>query len=68
MWTDTTRYYWTNESHAQDVNRPFPNLIATETLIRRLYLSKFANCLVTYPLKNKLAKFETYFYSNFMNF
>ena len=37
-----------NESNTQDVNRPFPNLIPTETLVFSLYLSKFANSLFTY--------------------
>ena len=32
----------------QDVNRPFPNLIPTETLVFSLYLSKFANGLFSY--------------------
>ena len=32
----------------QDVNRPFPNLIPTETLVFSLYLSKFANNLFIY--------------------
>ena len=30
---------------------PFPNLIPTQTLIFFLYLSKFANSLITYSLK-----------------
>ena len=37
-----------NESNTQDVNRAFPNLIPTETLVFFLYLSKFANSLFTY--------------------
>ena len=37
-----------NESNTQDVNRAFPNLIPTETLVFSLYLSKFANSLFTY--------------------
>ena len=55
MLTDIARYYWTsgtlievNEPNTQDVNRAFPNLIATETLVFPLYLSKFANSLFTY--------------------
>ena len=57
-----------NESNTQDVNRAFPNLIPTETLVFSLYLSKFANSLFTYPWKSKLAKLEAYFSSNFTNF
>ena len=65
MSTDITRYYWTNgrhsiievnESNTQDVSRPFPNLIPTETLVFCFYLRKFANSWVTYPYKSKLAK------------
>ena len=39
------------ESSTQDVNRGFPNLVPTETLMFCLYLSKFPNRLVTYPQK-----------------
>ena len=42
-----------NESNTQDVNRPFPNLIPTETLVFSLYLSKFANSLFT-NLKSRI--------------
>ena len=37
-----------NESNTQDVNKAFPNLIPTETLVFSFYLSKFANGLFTY--------------------
>ena len=37
-----------NEPNTQDVNRAFPNLIPTETLVFSLYLNKFANSLFTY--------------------
>ena len=47
--------------------RSFPNLIPTQTLIFSLYLSKFANSLIT-SKKSKLAEFEAYFSINFTNF
>ena len=37
-----------DESNTQDIKKPFPNLIPTETLVFSLYLRKFANTLFTY--------------------
>ena len=37
-----------HESNTQDIKKPFPNLIPTETLVFSLYLRKFANTLFTY--------------------
>ena len=58
MSTDIIRYYWTNGTQSlksmnptQDVDRPFPNLIPTETWVFSLCLSKFAD-RISYNLKN----------------
>ena len=40
----------------QDVNRPFPNLIPTETLVFSLYLSKFADSLFRNFCDHKLLR------------
>ena len=76
MSTKNNRYYWTkgtriiepNESNTQGVNRYFPNLIPTETLVFCYYLSKFENSFAPTPKKVSFATFETYFSSNTMNF
>ena len=45
----TTIKHWIQWiQYAQDVNRPFPNLIPTKVLVFSLYLSKFQNSLFTY--------------------
>ena len=69
MSTKNNRYYWTkgtriiepNESNTQGVNRYFPNLIPTETLVLCLYLSKFENSFVPTPKKVSLQHLKLIF-------
>ena len=69
MSTKNNRYYWTkgtriiepNESNTQGVNRYFPNLIPTETLVFCLYLSKFENSFVPTPKKVSLQHLKLIF-------